>query len=59
MKIIIYAGITTNSFTGCIRGFSGITNYHQELNEEELIFETSSASSHSSGDKVENLSSLF
>ena len=58
-EIITYTGITTNSFTGCIRGFSGITNYHQELNQEELIFETSSASSHSSGDKVENLSSLF
>ena len=58
-EIITYTGITTNSFTGCVRGFSGITNYHQELNQEELIFETSSASSHSSGDKVENLSSLF
>ena len=58
-EILTYTGITTNSFTGCIRGFSGVTNYHQELNQEELIFETSSASSHSSGDKVENLSSLF
>ena len=24
-EIISYTGITTNSFTGCIRGFSGIT----------------------------------
>ncbi len=58
-EIITYTGITTNSFTGCIRGFSGVTNYHQELNREELVFESSSASSHSDGDKIENLSSLF
>ena len=58
-EILTYTGITTNSFTGCIRGFSGITNYHQELNKEELVFESSSASSHSTGDKIENLSSLF
>ena len=24
-EVITYTGITTNSFTGCIRGFSGIT----------------------------------
>ena len=54
-EILTYTGITTNSFTGCIRGFSGITNYHQEINKEELVFETSSASKHTSGDKVENL----
>jgi len=26
-EIITYTGITTNTFIGCIRGFSGITNY--------------------------------
>ena len=26
-EIITYTGITTNSFTGCSRGFSGITSY--------------------------------
>ena len=26
-EIISYTGITTNSFTGCIRGFSGISSY--------------------------------
>ena len=58
-EIITYTGITTNSFIGCVRGFSGVTNYHQQLNKEELVFETSSAESHLSGKNVENLSSLF
>ena len=58
-EIITYTGKTTNSFTGCLRGFSGITNYRQDLNQEELIFSTSTAAEHSSGTSVENLSALF
>jgi hypothetical protein len=58
-EIITYTGINGNTFTGCIRGFSGITTYHKDLNSEELIFSTSSSSSHNSGSSVENLSSLF
>lgn len=58
-EIITYTGITTNSFIGCIRGFSGITDYHDDLNIEELVFEESSKSSHSEDSKVTNLSSLF
>jgi hypothetical protein len=58
-EIITYTGITTNTFTGCIRGFSGITSYHQDLDSEELIFSSSSAESHTSSSKVQNLSSLF
>ena len=58
-EIISYTGITTNSFTGCIRGFSGITNYHDVLDKEELVFEESSASAHNIGASVQNLSSLF
>jgi hypothetical protein len=58
-EIITYTGITTNTFTGCVRGFSAITNYHDELNQEELIFSSTNSSPHSSGSKVENLSSLF
>ena len=27
-EIISYTGITTNTFTGCIRGFSGISGYN-------------------------------
>jgi len=58
-EIITYTGITTNSFTGCIRGFSGITDYHQELNQENLVFSTSTAASHTANSTVQNLSSLF
>lgn len=58
-EIITYTGSTTTTFTGCVRGFSGITNYHQELNQEDLIFSTSSASSHDANSPVQNLSSLF
>jgi len=58
-EIITYTGLTTNTFTGCIRGFSGITSYHAELNEEELVFSTSEISSHDGGENVENLSALF
>ena len=58
-EIISYTGITTDSFTGCIRGFSGITSYHQDLNYEELIFNDSVSDVHTSGIKIQNLSSLF
>ncbi len=58
-EIITYTGITTNTFTGCIRGFSGITSYHQDLNSEELVFSESKRTSHTSGSSVQNLSSLF
>lgn len=55
-EIITYSGITTNSFTGCIRGFSGITEYNKY---GELIFSSSKSASHESGSIVTNLSSLF
>jgi len=58
-EVITYTGISGNTFTGCIRGFSGITGYHQELNQEELVFSETTADSHTSGSSVENLSSLF
>ena len=58
-EIITYTGITTNSFTGCVRGFSGVTDYHQDLNKEELVFSTSTAAEHSNSSSVQNLSSLF
>ena len=58
-EIITYTGITTNTFTGCIRGFSGITSYHAVSNQEELVFSTSTSTQHTSGSSVQNLSSLF
>ena len=37
-EVITYTGKTTTTFTGCVRGFSGITSFHQDLNQEELVF---------------------
>ncbi|QPX48159.1 virion structural protein [Synechococcus phage S-SRM01] len=58
-EIITYTSISGNTFTGCVRGFSGVTNYHKDLQYSELVFSQSSASSHASGASVQNLSSLF
>lgn len=58
-EIVTYTGITTNSFTGCVRGFSGITSYRHETNPEELIFSSSSAAAHTNNTRVHNLSALF
>jgi hypothetical protein len=57
-EIITYTGISGNSFIGCIRGFSGITSYDGN-SRGELVFESTSRSSHLSGSDVINLSSLF
>ena len=65
-EIITYTGKTATSFTGCIRGFSGITGYNVgisssllEINRENLVFESTSAASHSYGSTITNLSVLF
>jgi len=58
-EIVTYTGVTTNTFTGCIRGFSGIQTYRTDLNSEELVFKKTSQSSHTAGDTVQNLSALF
>ena len=58
-EVISYTGITTNTFTGCQRGFSGITSYRDSNNPSELIFSDSSAASHVNGSNVDNLSALF
>jgi hypothetical protein len=58
-EIFTYTGVSGNSFTGCIRGFSGITSFRTDLDSEEIIFSESKAATHSSGNKVENLSVGF
>ena len=58
-EIITYTGKTDNSFTGCIRGFSGITSYKQDANPENLVFESSDKQTHQAGAEIENLSTLF
>ena len=58
-EIISYTGKTQTTFTGCIRGFSGITSYHSINGPDELIFEVTESEEHVAGDSVVNLSSLF
>ncbi len=58
-EIITYTGITTFAFTGCVRGFVGVSSYQSDTNPEELVFETTSAQEHDKGDSIQNLSSLF
>jgi len=65
-EIISYTGITSTTFTGCIRGFSGITGYNVgisssllNINQESLKFDETIATPHTSGSKLTNLSVLF
>ena len=58
-EIITYSGIGSTSFTGCIRGFCGITTYNSTDNPGQLIFSTSSADVGIANTTVTNLSSLF
>lgn len=58
-EIITYTGITTNSFTGCVRGFSGISSLTQQNNPEFLVFSQTETSEHASGSTVQNLTNLF
>ncbi len=58
-EIITYKEKTENSFLECVRGFSGITDLHQDLNKEELVFNSTKASYHELQSEVINLSALF
>lgn len=58
-EIITYTGITSTSFTGCIRGFSGTSSLTQENNPEFLTFSQTEASEHTTQSTVQNLSNLF
>jgi len=58
-EIITYTGKTKSTFTGCVRGFSGITSYSSSSNPEQLVFDTSVGAAHTFGSRVENLSNLF
>ena len=58
-EVFSYTGLTTNTFTGVLRGFSGITSYRTDLNAEELVFNDTTAGSHTAKAKVRNLSALF
>ena len=58
-EIITYTGKTDTSFTGCIRGFSGISAIKTANDPEFLTFSDTNASSHQVNTLVVNLSFLF
>ena len=65
-EIISYTGITSTTFTGCIRGFSGVSGYNVgvsssllEINRESLEFDDTTAEAHTSGSTLTNLSVLL
>ena len=58
-EVITYTGKTFNSFTGCIRGFSGISSYKSQNQPDQLVFSKSESADHSSRSTITNLSSLF
>ena len=58
-EIITYTSKTSTTFEGCIRGFSGITSLNKPSTTDELVFEDSNASEHTSTATVKNLSILF
>ena len=58
-EIITYTGLGTTSFTGCVRGFSGVDNMDQPTRPDLLSFNTSTGVAHTGGSKVHNLSNLF
>ena len=58
-EVITYTGKTEFSFTGCIRGFVGITSYRSELNKEEVVFKETESDDHKDQSIIKNLSCLF
>ena len=58
-EIITYTGKTPTSFTGCIRGFSGVETLHKSSEPEKLVFSESTALDHKDETEVINLSNLF
>ena len=58
-EIITYTGKTEYSFTGCIRGFVGITSYRSETNVDEVVFSSTASADHLAGATIKNLSVLF
>ena len=70
-EIITYTSKTDTAFEGCVRGFCGITSYHDPTESDKLVFNHSLAASHtgsvyadnnsltSIGSTVQNLSTLF
>ena len=64
-EIITYTGKTDTTFTGCIRGFSGVTGFDDSTkahfvntNRQSVIFEDTVAASHNANAEIQNLSAF-
>ena len=60
-EIITYTGKTDTSFTGCIRGFSGVTGfddstkaYFVDTNRQSVVFEDTVAESHTAQAEIQS-----
>ena len=58
-EIITYTGKTDTSFTGCARGFSGISAIETQGNPEFLTFSETESAEHTAGTVVVNLGFVF
>ena len=58
-EIILYQNKTFDSFTGCIRGFSGVSSLRDNQNPDQVVFDSTVANDHSAGSSIQNLSNLF
>ena len=58
-EIIKYTTKTDTTLEGCIRGFSGVTQYVNTLISDKQTFRTSVPATHKEGAVVKNLSILF
>ena len=58
-EIILYTGKTNNSFTGCVRGFSGVKSYRNLDSSDKLTFSESEIAEHTQGAEIVNLSALL
>ena len=58
-EIITYTGKTDSTFTGCIRGFSGVSSLKKQNSPEDLVFESTLSAGHDAESTITNLSCLF
>ena len=56
-EVILYTSRSNYQFKGCIRGFSGVTEFNTD--DQELTFSSSEATSHTQGAKIVNLSNIL
>lgn len=58
-EIISYQTKTTTSFEGCVRGFSGVTDYVGTNTPDQLTFEQTESADHKNGATIVNLNIKF